>query len=161
MIPDELAEVYRDGKASMSRRAVIDRHYETIAVQAISDGDTIEPAFHWLVDPDRPLLVGTVYKRSILAELGRLNDHEEVRAVAQRICEIKPRSRDAIAMIRRARLGREAPATTGALTQELLRAVNAYRVRHPSAPLGQIRREVQAVLTKVDRAIERADERGV
>jgi hypothetical protein len=155
VVPENLRKIYNYGNASQSRRTVLDRHYGIIAFQAIMTDGEVDPAFHWLVDPNHQAPNDTVYRRSIMYELGRIEDPDDLLSVARRICELKPKTRDAIAMIRRFRRG-ETPVHPGALAAELIRAVNAYKTRHPSTSWETIRSEVETAWSSVDRMVTQA-----
>ena len=61
--------------------------------------------FSWLVDlPKAKAGAKNAWKPGILSELGRIWDDEGLKIVALRICELKPKTKDAITMIRRVRL---------------------------------------------------------
>lgn len=91
----------------------------------------------------------------MLVELGRVEDPDELRIVARRICKLKPKARDAVAMIRRYRVGEPPRVRQGALADELIRIVNAYVAAHPAASWSTVRTEVEQVLAAVDWMIER------
>ena len=74
------------------------------------------------------------WKPSILVELGRIPNDEDLKAVALRICELKPKTKDAVSMIRRARLGREKEGNYLKLFAQLEAALNVYLSGHPSTP---------------------------
>src|SRR6266536_4044997 len=88
--------------------------------------DDPEGRYRWLCDP-----VTQVIRVGILAELGRIEDDAALRALAARICELKPRTREAVAMIRRRRRDATTPVGESALTREILAAIDAYLARHP------------------------------
>ena len=74
------------------------------------------------------------WRPSILVELGRIPKSETMKAVAMRVCELKPKTKDAVAMIRRFRLGREPKGDYLQLLTQLEAALNTYLTAHPSAP---------------------------
>jgi len=74
------------------------------------------------------------WKPSILVELGRIPNDEDLKAVALRICELNPKTKEAVAMIRRFRLGREPEGNYLKLFAALESALNAYLSAHPSTP---------------------------
>jgi hypothetical protein len=95
--------------------------------------DDPEGRYSWLCDP-----VTQIIRVGILAELGHIEDDAALRALAARICGLKPRTREAVAMIRHWRRNATAPAGETALTREILAAIDAYLARHP----GTTRREI-------------------
>ena len=62
------------------------------------------PELHWLLDPEalrrRKL---HVYRRTIVEELGRIEDDNRLLFVARQLCELKPRTSAAVAIIRKFR----------------------------------------------------------
>ena len=112
-----------------TERARHDFHYRTKAIQTLC----YEPRFAWLADEGK-MAVGAkdAWKPSILAELGRIRDADTLRAVALRICELRPSTKEAVALIRRFRLGREAHGDYRALWMHLARALDEYVAVHPS-----------------------------
>jgi hypothetical protein len=94
--------IFKQGK---SRRTHLNAYY---AIRALTRLGLKHPGFSgdkaiflWLSD-DKANPV--VYRATILAELGRIEDPDLLQEVAERICELKPRTSDAVAMIRRCRL---------------------------------------------------------
>jgi hypothetical protein len=98
------------------------------------------PRLSWLFDREKfqhaeanqSRLDSTVYKHGILAELGRIEDEGEMLEAALYLCELKPKTKDAIVSIRRYRLGREPEGNYLTLWMALARALDDYRAVHPS-----------------------------
>ena len=128
-----------------SERGLNDLCYRNLAVGLLLD----DPRFAWVCDgPAMTRGEPHAWRPGILVELGRLLDAETIRAGALRVCEVKPRTtREAVAMIRRFRLRREAK---GDLGRDLRRVVNAFATTHPSVPWS----EVLAVLVDLVRDVE-------
>jgi hypothetical protein len=65
--------------------------------------------FKWLYDPAKQV-IGVSEQRgvrkTIIAELGRIKNRQHMLEAATEICRRKPKTKDAVAMIRRWRLGR-------------------------------------------------------
>jgi len=119
-------------------------HYRQRAFICLGLGD--DARFKWLCDSEAMMKDGpNAWKPGILAELGRFNDDEELRAYAEAICEQKPKTKDAIVRLRRARLGNGARPNCTALTQQIARLVDAYRVAHPDATKRQILQAIENV----------------
>jgi hypothetical protein len=113
-----------------------------------------EPGLDWLRDQAamrRGML--HAYRPTLLQELGRIEDAERLKAVARQLCECKPKTRAAMAMIRQYRLGRAAPAKAMALLLELTQTLENYRVRHPDLTGLQIL-EALALLADVVRRVD-------
>lgn len=116
-----------DVKSSRGRQ---DSYYRMIALTVLTKDERLA----WLAD-ESAMKAGTGrWKPSILSELGRIPNEEDLKAVALRICELKPKTKDAVAMIRRARLGREPEGNYLTLFKHLENALNAYLSGRPSTP---------------------------
>ncbi len=118
-----LLEIFRQGSDGYTRRAHQDAGYHVVAVKALGGGD--DPAYAWLIDPK----TGKV-RRSILAELGRLEDPDTIRDIAGQICELRLKAADAIMAIRAARLGKKAAADEDDLYERLLAFLDRYQYHH-------------------------------
>jgi hypothetical protein len=75
--------------------------------------------FKWLCDPEK-MERGDLdcWKPSILVELGRIEDIQEMLNIATEICELKPKTKAAILMVRGLRLGRDDLVMRGVLLQD-------------------------------------------
>jgi hypothetical protein len=96
-----------------------------------------KPEFKWLYDHEG-CLAGRVEPRfTILAELGRLKNPEVIRAAARQLCKDRPRSKVAVAWLRRLRLDsvREGPPRPGPgdadVANALITALNDFMATHP------------------------------
>lgn len=102
--------------------------------------------YKWLCDETvKPV----VYRRTILTELGRIDDDDELREVAAYLCEHKPSTREAIGIIRRYRHGVK-PADCTALTNTFIRTMNDYIGGHPDVTRQQILMAMQRCLDQFD-----------
>jgi hypothetical protein len=86
-----------------SERTVQNAYYEIRAVGVLGlhvDAD-VTP-YLWLASPGckKGESECRYYRRSILAELGRFKDDEDIRLFAEIICEWKPKAKHAIALLR-------------------------------------------------------------
>jgi hypothetical protein len=129
-------------------RQLIERHDAISALQALGwhgGGREVSPDLRWLWN-------GGKMRMSILAELGRIEEPGAVLTIARQICELKPKAREAVAMIRRCRLG-ESPLKDGGLTAELIRAVNAYLTRHPSMSWDDVWEEVTRLRERIKESV--------
>ena len=118
-----MLEIYRQGSDGYTRRAHPDAGYHVAAFQALGGGD--DPAYAWLID----LKTGKV-RRSILAELGRLEDPDAIRDIAGQICELRLKAADAIMAVRAVRLGKKAAADEDDLYERLLAFLDRYQRHH-------------------------------
>jgi hypothetical protein len=86
-----------------------------------------EPEFCWLVGTPEEINAGKkVFHNSILTELGRIKDDDNLRDTARQICAIKPRCKDALVMIRRWRTGKTLAGDAGSLTKAIIQTVEDY-----------------------------------
>jgi hypothetical protein len=114
-----------------SRRRTQSRLYALRAMERlglVGDGElkralVERPALRWLVDEKGA-------RWGILAELGRIRDREEFDAAVRWVLEYQPRTKEAVAEIRRFRTGKSRPPDTGELAEEIIRTVNGYGLRH-------------------------------
>ena len=114
-----------------SYRGATDLVYRSIAIFLLWK----DPAFSWLADRKKMLAdEPKSYKPSILTELGRLQDEEQIKDIALKLCKLKPKTKDAIIMIRRIRLGREAEGDYLKLIKSIEDALNRYIAARPSTP---------------------------
>ena len=140
-IPLEMEIAMRTGGVyeGNSRLGKVNRYYAMKAAGALvvdhPDGKKAgRAAYVWLVSED-----DSRWKFTILAELGRMGDPETIRAMSARVCELKPKTADAVLMIRRTRLGRSAPASCIDLTVLLLRTIEKYVTGHQETTRLQMR----------------------
>jgi hypothetical protein len=115
--------------------------YRQHAIEVIWD-DPDQGRFEWLIDgmPERIGTGGRLKKSTILVELGRIDDDNELIAVALKICELKPKTRDAIAMIRRYRTGASPAGDFFDLALAIERTLRDYAATHPSISLKDVKR---------------------
>jgi hypothetical protein len=112
-----------------------------------------DPAFRWLVPSEEAIHRGEGGIRfSVLNELGRIADDGELRDVAAVVCERQMKTREAVAFVRRCRVGAR-PGGAIALTNAVIGCVNAYVQQHPDTTLRQIR----AALDNAGGAFEQAN----
>lgn len=101
--------------------------YRFRAIRVLKD----DPAFTWLCDY-AAMARGDdgAWKPGILAELGRVEDEQDMRSLARQLCELRPRAKNAVLMIRRWRTGRAPRGDPINLTSVILKAIDDYRLRH-------------------------------
>ncbi len=115
-----LARQYSDASTVRGKQNFL---YMTRAVNVLA----YEPEFYWLVGTREEISGGKrVFHNTILTELGRIDDDYNLRAIARQICEIKPRCKDALVMIRRWRTGKTLPGDAGSLTKAIIQTVEDY-----------------------------------
>ncbi len=135
--PDHLAQ-YRDLMGNeLSERTLQNRHFVSRASSALGLGET--PADHpyrYLISPDGVDSIGKKTVRfTILTELGRMADLEDMRYVADHICASRLPTAAAVALIRRVRLGDAPPPAPDVppdrLVDAILAAINTHLHRYP------------------------------
>jgi hypothetical protein len=77
-----------------------------------------------------------------------------MRACAVQLCKLKPKTRDAVVMVRRFRTGREAPADSLQLANEVIHLVNDYMQRHPSVEKKDILDAMRTAHAQVERDVK-------
>ena len=110
LVNSKLEDVYRSDCGSFtSARTVQNTHYRIRALTALGlFSEPFPEAFRWLCDPSKQMKGQSArqgFRRTILSELGRFADDEVLRAYAELICTLKPKTQDAIQMLRRWRVG--------------------------------------------------------
>ena len=88
--------------------------------QALAD----RPALKWLVDVDGA-------RWGILAELGRIRDHEKFDAAVAWVLEHQPKTKEAVRRIRLFRTGRSGSPNARELAEEIVCTVNGYGSKYP------------------------------
>lgn len=113
-----------------------------------------DPACAWLGIERDAMTAGTAkMRRTILAELGRLRDDpESLRAIAHQVCELKPRTADAVAMIRTARTGRPPAPDQDILVDQLLAVLNRHRAQRPGLTFDMMRDALRRAVAAADAA---------
>jgi hypothetical protein len=101
-----------------SERTAINRVYHDHALQVLGGGH--KPEFLWLADAK-----ANRFKRSILTELGRVDDDEEMCVLAGYICEEKMRTSEAVSFIRDCR-GVLKPASAERLEKALYSTIERW-----------------------------------
>jgi hypothetical protein len=95
-------------------------------------------SFEWLYSRDR----AQPTRKMVLAELGRIEDEEEMLDLARELCERKPRVRDAVALIRRYRLERS-PESRRELGETVASIILCYVAEHPEMTMREIARTLR------------------
>ena len=119
-----------------TRRGRLNEHYffECLSLFRGSDGgfdSERAKRWNWLHYNTYGKGSGERWRRTIMAEIGRLRDRELMTQAADLICELKPSAREAVNMIRRWRVnGRSKPANCFDLGKALCRAFIEYRSAH-------------------------------
>ena len=120
------------GPEAKSRRGIINDAYRTRAIGLIVGyvKDTGDAArFAWLCDGEK-MQAGepNAWQPTILIELGKIRDVGAMFALADRLCEIKPKAKEGALMVRQARVGKPAGDDVQ-LACELLDTLSSYLER--------------------------------
>jgi hypothetical protein len=119
-----------------TERGLLNLCYRQNAVSVIRDAKS--PKLNWLCDFEG-MKAGRddAWRPTILIELGKIDDHDAMLAIAERVCELKPGTREAVAMIRNYRLDEREPDTLQ-LANEIIHTINDYWKRFPKLTQRQI-----------------------
>ena len=135
------------------------RHLQNVAycMRALREL-THDPRFAWLCN-EKAMRRGERHSwcPTILTELGRIEDPETMKVAALRICELKPRTHDAVTMIRRWRLNKAKQVNVLQLTKELANTMDNYRLRHPSITWKQVRGALVNAMDVVEALIDETE----
>lgn len=82
------------------------------------------PALRWLVDEEGA-------RWGILTELGRIKNPEKFHVMVGWVLKCRPKTKEAVRRIRHFRTGRSKPPDARELSEEVVRAINRYGLRHP------------------------------
>ena len=113
LLHPKLEAVYREAVGQYtSARTVQNKHYELRALEILGffdEGADVTP-YRWLCSSGAQ--VGEsgrrYYRRTILCELGRFEDDVVLRLYAGLICRLKPKTQEAVRMLRQWRTGKAA-----------------------------------------------------
>ncbi len=104
------------------------------------------PPFAWLAAGDRA-------RKTILAELGRIDDDRLLVSAAQHLCDAKPTTRRAVAWLRRLRgTGGDAP-DAGQVASAVIRTVNQYAQDHPEIDNAQLYEGASIALREIGQSL--------
>ena len=123
----------RQGNSYCDIRTIYNKDYATRAqtVLGIKPNNPPDFPFLWLGDFSK-IEIGKSqqrgYRKTILAELGRIGDDRNLIEAATEICNRKPTAEDAIEMIRGWRLGRASVSVS--LESTVRKAIENYRKKH-------------------------------
>ena len=109
------------------------------------------PALEWLVSEEGA-------RWAILAELGRIRDSLAFDTAVRWVLEYRPKTKEAVAEIRRFRTGKSNPPDTRELADKIIRAVDDYATRHPGITPGQAREALRLASRAVAYDRPRAEE---
>ena len=124
----ELLAINEAAFNATTQRGKLDIYYRLKALSILGN----DPRVSWICDAAK-LKTGekSAWKPGILSELGKIEDKENMLSIALDICELKPKTKDAIRMIRRTRLGPSKPGTVAGVHGAIINAINRYLSEHP------------------------------
>jgi hypothetical protein len=96
-----------------------------------------DPRFAWL---------HTARCSTIMDELGRIDDDQNLAAMALYLCEHQPPTRQAVALIREFRLETRPPGTRDGLQAALHKAIDTYLAAHADMPWEAVQQALEAVV---------------
>lgn len=131
-----------------SERSKLNIYYRTRTLSILDGAE-----FSWLFDRKACQRGEGKWKPTILSELGRIEDEEDMKAVARQICELKPKTKEAVTMIRRFRLGRDPEPDAVGLANEIIHLVNDYLQRYPAATKALVGEALGIAQGKVDECL--------
>ena len=134
-----------DGK---SERSKINHYYMIRAHGALRDqnGDaSVNGEFSFIISADSWHDI-RAYKRTILQELGRLEDPNLIRDVARAICEHKLNTMEAVTYIRQFRTGGKAPGCSLDLVKVIAKSIDEYIYKHSNVNDDMVRDSLSFLL---------------
>jgi hypothetical protein len=112
------------------------------------------PELRWLYDPKAIRRGKSAFHQTIMQELGRIPDDAVLVRRARDMCNLRPTSREAVKLLRRARLQQGAKGSVEELTEVLRSAVNNYLRWHPDLTLADARAAVGQLWQLIDDQLE-------
>jgi hypothetical protein len=110
-------------------RTKMNEYYARVAQVALDYGDSDEFSFIIsAVNATKPVF--DTYKKTILIELGRLEDVDLIRKVASMICEKELTTTEAVAQIRQLRVGSKPKGSVYNLAKALAKSIDEYKSKH-------------------------------
>jgi ribosomal protein S18 len=160
VLSSEMESLFRaqglyDGR--YSRRSKLNVYYRQRALVALifqNEGAEDAGTFAWLADGEKMKRSEPhAWRQTILSELGRIEDEEMMRAVATQICELKPKTKDAVLMIRRFRVGELPAADSLQLANAIIQTLNTYMSSHSKMTPAQVSQALATAQRKVDESL--------
>lgn len=118
-------DLHQSDASTYTKRGLQNLIYRTRALSCLLD----KPEYVWLCDGKKMVAgVPNSSKPAILTELGRFEDDDLIKAYAVQICELKPKTAEAVKLLRKARLGRSAKHTHRGLVRALAKTLDNYKI---------------------------------
>jgi hypothetical protein len=125
LLHPKLRAIYAQDQQYASERTIQNTSYHIRAFALLQE----EPWAEWLIGYTSKEGKPGKVRKTILAELGRLDDDTDLVMMARAICASRPNTRDALARIRQFRLGGRL-GSISQLTELLRRTVDTYLCEH-------------------------------
>jgi hypothetical protein len=135
-------------KDEKSEQWKINTYYTAVAQGALADENgnhSVDGEFNFIIAVNNLEIV--CYKRTILLELGRLEDEEMIKGVARVICQNKFSTDDAITYIKQFRTKQKPTGDKEKLALSILKAVEDYNFKHSNVDYEMIRISLNLVLS--------------
>jgi hypothetical protein len=145
-----LDAIHRQMGDTRTPRALQNFAYMAHAIAVLEPLLPRHPELRWLYDPDAIMRREAHFQQTIMQELGRVQDEGYLVALAIRICELRPKSHEAVKMLRRARVQHGARGSIEGLTDVLRRALNDYLRWRPDLTLADAQEAVGELWLRID-----------
>jgi hypothetical protein len=141
---NQKANEYAKGLAqeNCTDRTKVNLYYQTSAHAALWDGD-----YSYLFINDDSKCTSEIKKRTILQNLGRLEDDELIRKTARLICDNKLNTAEAVTYIRELKIGSKPAGSRFGLAKILAKNIDEYKLKHSGATDGMIRASLDILIS--------------
>ena len=137
-----ISKLVKDGMSfGKCERTQINTFYLHEAQAALWDGD-----FSYLIVNDDKTATTKIKKRTVLQELGRLEDPDLIRDVAGAICEHKLNTMEAVTYIRQLRAGGKPAGSNLDLANVIAKTIDEYNLKHSAVNDDMIRESLSFLL---------------
>jgi hypothetical protein len=145
-----LDRIHRQTRDKRTGRSLQNFAYFAHAMAVIEPLLPTQPELRWLCDPDAVMRGEARLQMTIMQELGRIYPNAQLVAFAVRICELRPKTREAVKMLRKARLEHGAKGSIDDLAEVLRRTLNNYLRWRPHLTLADAQESVGRVWKLID-----------
>jgi hypothetical protein len=130
--------------AHRTDRTKMNEYYCRIAEDVLGHGSSDEFSFIIsFVDFE-----AAVFKKTILTELGRLENPAKIRNMARYICENELTTKEAVAYIRQLRVGSQPAGNASDLAIVLVKAIKDYRFKHSAVEDEMIQESLNIIISE-------------
>jgi hypothetical protein len=103
----------------------------------------------WLADWPHIRDYDVKVRWTLLSELGRLKDPEDIRTIALQLCKLRPRTADGVAMIRQLRTGKSPLPSWDKLSDRIIAVLDSYQTTHPTTTHAEMLEALDVVVIAV------------